>query len=256
MQRVELLLQVTDFFALLFEALGLEAAALAGDFLLALAQVQALGFDLAEIGVELVEEAGDVLGLGAETAAGVGDDLRIEADLLGDVDSGRGSGDADAQLVGGRESFLVEADGGVEDSGGVGGVDLERGVVGGDDGERLAQAEVFGDGDGERGSLFGIGGRAEFVEQDERAGGGGVGDEIDVGDVGGKGGEILLDGLRVADVGQNGVADGKIGALGGDGDSGLGHEDEQAHGFEADGFAAGVGAADDELTVSGSPFPG
>ena len=110
---------------------------------------------------------------------------------------------------------------------------------------------MFGNGDGEGGSLFGIGGRAEFVEQDERARGGGVGDEVDVGDVGGEGGEILLDGLRVADVGQDGVADGKLGALGGDGDSGLGHEDEQAYGFEADGFAAGVGAADDELAVGG-----
>ena len=176
----------------------------------------------------------------------------IEADLLRDVDAGGGSGNADAQLVGGGESFLVEADGGVEDTGRVGGVDLERGVVGGDDGEGTGAAEVFGNGHGKGGSLFGIGGRAELVEQDERARGGGVGDEIDVGDVGGKGGEILLDGLRVADVGEDGVTDGQVGALGRDGDSGLGHENEQAHGFEADGFAAGVGAADDELTVSGS----
>ena len=87
-------------------------------------------------------------------------------------------------------------------------------------------------------------------------GGGGVGDEIDVGDVGGKGGEILLDGLRVADVGENGVEDGQIGALGRDGDSGLGHEDEQADGFEGDGFAAGVGAADDELAVGGVHLQG
>ena len=116
-QRVELLLHVTDFFALLLEALGFEAAALAGDLLLALAQVEALVFDLAEIGVEAVEEAGDVLRLGAEAAARFGDDLRIEADLLGDVDAGRGSRDADAQLVGGGQGSFVEADGGVEDSG-------------------------------------------------------------------------------------------------------------------------------------------
>ncbi len=81
-------------------------------------------------------------------------------------------------------------------------------------------------------------------------------DEIDIGDVGGKSGEILLDGLRVADVGENRVTDGKIGALGGDGDSGLGHEHEQAHGFEANGFAAGVGSADDELAVSGIHLQG
>ena len=44
-------------------------------------------------------------GLRAEAAAGVGDDLRIEADLLRDVDAGGGSGDADAKLVGGGEGF-------------------------------------------------------------------------------------------------------------------------------------------------------
>ena len=60
-ERVELLLQITNLFALLFEALGFEAAALAGNLLLALTQVQALGFNLAEIGVEAVEEGGDVL---------------------------------------------------------------------------------------------------------------------------------------------------------------------------------------------------
>ena len=48
----------------------------------------------------------------------------------------------------------------------------------------------------------------------------------------------------------------EVGALGRDGDSGLGHEDEQADGFEGDGFAAGVGAADDELTVSGVHLKG
>ena len=68
--------------------------------------------------------------------------------------------------------------------------------------------------------------------------------------------KILLDGLRVADVGKDGVANGKIGALGRDGDSSLGHEDEQADGFEADGFASGVGAADDELTVGGVHLKG
>ena len=86
--------------------------------------------------------------------------------------------------------------------------------------------------------------------------GGGAGDEVDVGDVGGEGGEILLDGLRVADVGEDGVEDGQLGAVGRDGDSGLRHEGEQADGFQGDGFAAGVGAGDDELAVLAFQFEG
>ena len=42
-------------------------------------------------------------------------------------------------------------------------------MVSGDDGHASGGAEVFGDGDGERCAFFGIGGGAEFVEQDERA---------------------------------------------------------------------------------------
>ena len=70
------------------------------------AEVEALGFGFAKIGVQAVEEARDVLGLGAEAGAGGVDDLRIEAELLRDVDSGGGAGDADAQLVGGLRGWL------------------------------------------------------------------------------------------------------------------------------------------------------
>ena len=117
----ELLLHLANFCPLFFAALGsrggfsrvrLPARGLAGE---------ALGFNLAEIGVEAVEEAGDVLSLGAETAAGVGDDGGVQADLLRDVDSGGGSGNADASIRrwAARVCF-VEADGGVEHSGRVG----------------------------------------------------------------------------------------------------------------------------------------
>ena len=84
----------------------------------------------------------------------------------------------------------------------------------------------------------------------------GARDEIDIGDVRGEGGEILLDGLVVADVGEDGVEDGELGAVGGDGKAGLGHQREQADGFEGDGFAAGVGAGDDELAAGAFEFDG
>ena len=52
---------------------------------------------------------------------------------------------------------------------------------------------------------------------------------------------------RVADVGVDAGEEGELRFFCRDGDSGLGHEREQAEGLERDGFATGVGAADDEL---------
>ena len=185
-----------------------------------------------------------------------GDDGGIQAEALRDVDARGSARDADFQLIGRLERGFVETDGGVEDSGGVGGVDLERSVMRGNDSEAADGAEMAGDSDGESCAFFGIGGGAEFVEQDEGVGGGGAGDEIDVGDVGGEGGKILLDGLVVADVGEHSVEDRKLGAIGGDGQAGLGHEGEEADGFQGDGFASGVGAGDDELATSAFEFDG
>ncbi len=74
--------------------------------------------------------------------------------------------------------------------------------------------------------------------------------------MGGEGGEILLDGLIVADVGEHGVEDGELGSVGRDGDSGLRHEGEEADGFQGDGFAAGVGAGDDQLAGFAFEFDG
>ena len=109
-----------------------------------------------------------------------------------------------------------------------------------------------GDGDGEGGAFVGIGGGAELVEEDERSGcAARCGDAVEIDDVRGEGGEGLLDGLGVADVGEEGVEDGQSGGCGGDRDSGLGHEGAERGGFEGDGFAAGVGAADDELAGGG-----
>ena len=68
----------------------------------------------------------------------------------------------------GCKGGFVESDRCVQDSGRVCGVDLERCVVGGDDRHAPDAAKVAGDGDGESGSFFGIGGGAQFVEQDQR----------------------------------------------------------------------------------------
>ena len=77
---------------------------------------------------------------------------------------------------------------------------------------------------------------------------------VEVGDVRGKGGEFRLNGLRVADVGQKRGEDRKAGGRGGNRQAGLRHHGQQGRGLERDGFAAGVGAADDELALCGGEF--
>src|ERR1700735_233077 len=105
--------------------------------------------------MEAVEEAAYVEGLGAQSASCRRDHLRCEAEARRNVDAGRGSGDALAQLVGGREGLLVEAYGSVDDALSVFRVDLERGVVRGDDGPGAGAEEVLGDGDGQGCAFFG-----------------------------------------------------------------------------------------------------
>ena len=72
---------------------------------------------------------------------------------------------------------------------------------------------------------------------------------VEIGDVRGEGGERFFDGLGVADVGEERVKTGKLARARGNRDAGLGHHGEQRDGLERDGFAAGVGAADDELAM-------
>ncbi len=98
-----------------------------------------------------------------------GDDALVQAEALRGLNAGGGAGNAEAQLVVGNECDFIDAGGGVEHARSVGGVDLERGVMGGDERPRACFEEIAGDGDGERGAFFRIGGRAEFIEQDEGA---------------------------------------------------------------------------------------
>src|SRR5579863_5690361 len=252
----ELLLHFANFGLLLFFSFHREVGFLALQILLAGLEAQTFGFGFAQVGVKSVEELTDVASLRAQARARAFDDRGIQSQTLRDVDSGRRAGDADFQFVGGLQRSFVKSDRRVEHAGRIRGVDLERGVMRGDDGYTADVGEVAGNGDGESGAFFGIGGRAEFVEEHKRVRGGGARNGIDVGDVGGKGGKILLDRLVVADVGENGVEDGEFGAVGGDGKSGLGHQREQADGFQGDGFAAGVGAGDDELAAGAFEFDG
>jgi hypothetical protein len=65
----------------------------------------------------------------------------------------------------------------------------------------------------------------------------------------GEGRKILLDRLVIADVGEYGIEDGQLRGFGGHRNARLRHEREQPSGLEADGLAAGIGSADDELPI-------
>jgi hypothetical protein len=173
--------------------------------------------------------------------------LRVEAEALGGLNAGGGAGDAEAELVVGREGEFVDAGGGVEDAGGVGGVDLERGVVGGD--ERPAPRGGSGWRWRRRArAFFGIGGGAELVEEDERVWAGEAREAVEVDDVRGEGGERGSMDWASPMSARNAVKTGKLarrrGRAGRPGPSW-----RAGRGLEGDGFAAGVGAADDELAL-------
>ena len=126
-------------------------------------------FQLRQFVVQAVEEAGNIHLLRAQALAGGGDDARVQAQPLGGLDAGRRAGNAEPQLIVGHEGDLVHAGRGVEHAGRVGGVDLERGVVSGDERPRARREKVAGNGHGQRRAFFGIGGGAELVEQHQRA---------------------------------------------------------------------------------------
>ena len=107
----------------------------------------------------------------------------------------------------GCERSFVEAHSSVQHARCVRAENFQRRVMRGDDGDAADPAKVLSDGDGQSGAFFGVGRGAQLIEQHERVGGRGPGDEIDVRDVGGKGGKILFDRLVVADVGEDGVED-------------------------------------------------
>ena len=222
---------------------------------------ESLGADLVGDGVALLLELAEELfhggGLGGGVLAGAVEDAFGHAESLGDGEGIGASGGAHEESVGGLEGDGVELGGGVDDAVGGVGEDLELAVVGGGDDHAVEVEQFLEQGAGEGGALGGVGAGAELVEQDEGARSGGLDDADDVGHVGGEGGEGLFDRLFVADVGEDVVEDGDAGAgLGGDWQSGLGHEAEQSDGLEGDGLAAGVGSGDEDAAGVGGECGG
>ena len=144
-----------------------------------------------------------ILEICAQAGARRFNNLGIQSQALRDVNSRRRAGDANLELIGGLQGGLVEANRRVHYSCGIGAVNFQRGVVRRNHEHATDSAEVIGDGDCEGRTFFRIGGGAQLVEQYQRLWRGGARNEINVGDVRRKCREILLDGLVIANIGQN-----------------------------------------------------
>ena len=113
----------------------------------------------------------------------------------------------------------------------------------------MAVQEISGDGHRQGCAFFGVGGRTQLIEQHQGRLIRQLRDAFQIGDVGGEGREVLLDRLRVADVGQKSMKERNDRLRGRHRDSRLGHHAQQTGGLERDRLAAGIGAADDELPL-------
>ena len=222
---------VAQFLRLLMRFLG-QAALLFGD----LAVVFRAGDDVLE--ADLV--AGEVL-------AGLLDEKVRQAQLAGNFKGVGLARHADGEAVGGPERLHVELHGGVFHPRRGEGEGLELAVMRGGQRGHLHRKQMFENGHGQRRALGGVGARAQFVKQRQRLGRHRLQNGDDVGHVRGKGGERLLDGLLVADVGEHLVEHGQLAAVGGgDLQAGLRHQRKQPHGLQRHRLAAGVGAGDDQ----------
>ena len=187
--------------------------------------------------------------------AGGGNDGAVEAEALSGLNAGGRAGNAEAQLVVGNERGFIHAGGGVEHAGCVGGVDLERGVVGGDERPRAgvrgnAPATATASAEPSSGSVAEPSSSSRTREcasarRERRS-------------------RLMMCAEKVESSAsmdcaspmsaRNAVKIGKLAAAAGTGKPGLGHHGQQRGGFEGDGLAAGVGAADDELAGFGGEF--
>src|SRR5215469_13737859 len=246
-QVFEFALEFTDFLPLLLLPFGREAVLLPDQLLFARADMRSLSFDLPHLFVQAIEEARDILGLRAQTLARGGDDLEIQAEALRDVDAGGRAGHTNVQLVCRLQGGFVETNGGIDHAFGIRAIDFQRRVVSRDGADAAEPAEVVGNGNGQGGAFFWIGGGTELIEQHERFGRRGARNEIDVGDVRGKGRKILLNRLIVADIGEHGIENRQLGFKRWNRNARLRHQRQQANGFKGNGLSTGVGTGYYEL---------
>ena len=126
-------------------------------------------------------------------------------------------------------------------------IELEVGVVGGDDAVGAAGIQLVEDGLGYGAAGRGFGTGTKLVYEDEGPGIGHFQHPFHIGEEGAVGGQVVFQGLVISYGDHNAVKDRKFGGLGGgDEHPPLEHILQQTHGLEAHALAAGVGAGDEE----------
>ena len=204
-------------------------------------------FHLLTLLFELIENILKVRVVLVDHASGLVDDVLRKAEAAGDRKGVGLSGDADEQPVGRLERFHVELTRGIDDALGAHGVYFQLCVMRRRGDLRAALPAELDQRDCQRRALGRVGARAELVQQDERFPVADADDLDDIFHMRREGGERLLDRLLIADVRQHQREHGnKAPVIGGDMQTAFRHQRQKADGLERDGFAARIGAGDDE----------
>ena len=181
---------------------------------------------------------------------GGGNDRLVQPQTPGD---GKGVGfarNADEQAVGRAQCGHIELTACVFHTGGGHGEGLHLGVMCGGGDERSLAAAALDDGNGQSRPLHRVSARSQLVKKQETVLIRLTQNFHGVGHMGGKGGQALLDALLVPHICQHPVKHPEMAAVfGGNLKATLGHEGQQADGFQCHGLAAGVGAGDDQRVI-------
>ena len=170
-----------------------------------------------------------------------------QAELSGNLKGIGLAGHADGEAVGGPKCLHVELHRSVLDAPRGQRERLEFGIMGGGERRRFHFEQMLQNRHRQRRALRGVGARAQFIEKGKRTGRDVFQNLHNVGHVRREGGQRLLDGLLVADVGVHLVEDGQFRAqVRGYRKACLRHQGHQPHRLHGDGLAAGIGAGDDE----------
>ena len=127
---------------------------------------------------------------------------------------------------------------------------LDLGIMGGHHEETSAAQQLLQNRGSQAGTLSRIRAAAQFVQQDQAVPGTMTQDADDIGHMAGEGGQVLADALAVPDIAEYGIHHADDGTLRtGNMQPALGHEGQQADGFQADCFSAGVRTGDGNAGV-------
>jgi hypothetical protein len=119
----------------------------------------------------------------------------------------------------------------------------------GDETPRTALQKIISDRHCQRGAFFRVGRRAQLIQQNQRRRIRQLRDTLKVGDMSGKGGQVLFNRLRIPNVGQKRIEERKYRLRGRHWNSRLRHHPQQPGRLQRHRLAAGIGTADDQLPL-------